>query len=215
MLRHRQRAALLHVLRRRADRHRAGVRLRCRRQVADRVRQVQLALRQSDALDRVPRRVRQHDRERVGVADIFRCEDDQPPGDEPRVFAAFEHPRQPVERRVGVAAAHALDERRREVVVRIAGRVEVHDLALDGILRELRDRRVCRRAGSSALPSRRFGVPSKTCQPLPERGSSSAAGRVTRVRHADFTPISSAVSARRASPSHDFAPGTPARRRSA
>ena len=46
-----------------------------------------------------------------------------PPGDEPRVLAALQHPRQPVDRRIGVAAAHALDEGGDGVVVGVAGAV--------------------------------------------------------------------------------------------
>jgi hypothetical protein len=44
----------------------------------------------------------------------------QAAGDEQRVLAALQHPRQPVERRVRIAAAHRLMQRRDQVVVLLA-----------------------------------------------------------------------------------------------
>ena len=61
----------------------------------------------------------------------------------------FEHARQPVDRRVRIAAAHALDEGAGDVVMGVAGRVEVHDLALDRLLGHLQ-RELDRRAAPLA-----------------------------------------------------------------
>src|SRR2546421_8272528 len=47
---------------------------------------------------------------RVGVADVLGGEDRDAPRDETRVFAGFEHPRDPVDGGVGVGAAHGFDE---------------------------------------------------------------------------------------------------------
>ena len=47
---------------------------------------------------------------RVGVADILGGEDDHSADDEERILARLQHPRQPVEGAVGIAAAQALDE---------------------------------------------------------------------------------------------------------
>ena len=58
-------------------------------------------------------RPRQRQRLRIGVADVLAGEDHHPARDEARVLAGLEHARQPVERGVGVAAAHGLDEARR------------------------------------------------------------------------------------------------------
>ena len=55
--------------------------------------------------------------------DVLRGEDDQPPGDEPRVLAGGDHRREPVQGRVGIVAADALDERADGVVVAVAGTV--------------------------------------------------------------------------------------------
>ena len=57
---------------------------------------------------------------RVGVADVLGGKDHEPPGHEHGVLPGLEHPRQVVQRRVGVAAAHALYERAYDVVVLLA-----------------------------------------------------------------------------------------------
>ena len=56
----------------------------------------------------------------VGVSYIFRCETDHPSQDIKRVFPAFQHPREPIERGVGVGAPHALMEGAYQVVVHLA-----------------------------------------------------------------------------------------------
>ena len=60
------------------------------------------------------------ERARIGVADVLGREDHHAPRDEQRVLAGLEHAHQVVERRVGIAAAHALDERGDDVVVLLA-----------------------------------------------------------------------------------------------
>ena len=56
------------------------------------------------------------------------------PRDKARVFAGVDHFRQPVERRIGIAAAHGFDERGNGVVVRVAVAV-IHDgFLLDALL---------------------------------------------------------------------------------
>ncbi len=57
---------------------------------------------------------------RIGVAHVLAGEDHDPPGEEPHVLAPFQHPRQPVEGRVRVAAANALDQGADRVVMRVA-----------------------------------------------------------------------------------------------
>ena len=112
-------------------------------------------------------------RTRVGVADVLGGEHDHPAGDEARVLAALEHRGQVVDGRVRVGAAHRLDERRDEVVVRVAALVVderplarcILDLLLvhgrvprpGGLRRELEDvQRVARvAAGPLAPPARR------------------------------------------------------------
>ena len=57
---------------------------------------------------------------RVGVADVFRRCDHHAPRDELRVLAAVDHPREPVERRVGGSASpHRFDERGDHVIVHV------------------------------------------------------------------------------------------------
>ena len=60
---------------------------------------------------------------RVRKPHVFGRRDDQAPRHEQRVLAGFEHARHPVDGRVRVAAAHALDERRHDVVMLVAGLV--------------------------------------------------------------------------------------------
>ena len=120
MHRHGQQPALAHVGPRLADRHRRGVRLRRAGQIGHRLGQRQLALGQADQLAGLHRRHGQRQRVRIGVADVFAGQDHQAPGEEPHVLAPFEHPRQPIKRRVGIAAANALDQGAGRIVMGVA-----------------------------------------------------------------------------------------------
>ena len=93
---------------------------------------MEAALRHPHVFERL--RARHHDaqRVRIGQADILAGEDDHAPEDETRLLAGVDHPRHPVERRVGVGAAQALDERADGVVVDVAFLVVEHGAALDG-----------------------------------------------------------------------------------
>jgi hypothetical protein len=63
---------------------------------------------------------RQNQRGRVRVADVLAGEDQQPAHDKARVLACQQHPREVVQRGVGVAPAHRLDVRRDSVVMVVA-----------------------------------------------------------------------------------------------
>src|SRR3546814_1006922 len=63
-------------------------------------------------------------RARVGQADVFDRHPGQAPGEVVRVAAAVEHAREPVQRSVGVGAAHRLVQRRDLVVELLATLVE-------------------------------------------------------------------------------------------
>ena len=96
-------------------------------------------------LDRLRRRDGDEQRARIGVADVLGREHDHAPRDEARVLAALQHRREVVHGRLRVAAAHRLDERRREVVVRVGGLVVDDRTLARGILDVLLgDRAVCR-----------------------------------------------------------------------
>ena len=60
---------------------------------------------------------------RIGKPDILGSRDDEPAGNEKRILAGLQHASQPVDRRIRVAATHALDEGRHDVVVLVAGAV--------------------------------------------------------------------------------------------
>jgi hypothetical protein len=85
--------------------------------------EVELRLRQADVLDRLCRRDGDDERVRVGETDVLGGENDHPPGDEAGVLPRLEHRGQVVDGRVGIRAAHRLDEGRREVVVAVTGAV--------------------------------------------------------------------------------------------
>ena len=115
------------------------------------------ALGQPDELDRDAVGRRDHQRARVGVADVLGGQDHHPPHDEARVLAALEHHREVVQRGVDVAGARRLDPRGDQVVVLVAGAVVAHGLALQRALgagqatRAARARAVS--AASSSAPS--------------------------------------------------------------
>ena len=107
-----------------------AVRLRRGRDVGRRLGQRVLRLGQPDPVERLASGDRDLQRSRVGVADVLRRADDQPPGDELGVLAGGDHRGQPVQGGVGVVAAEALDERRRGVEVPVAGPVVAEDALL-------------------------------------------------------------------------------------
>ena len=92
-------------------------------------------------VERLRRCDRDLERPRIGVADVLGRADDQPPGDEPRILAGRDHRGQPVQRRVRIVAAQALDERRDRVVVPVAGAVVREDPLLGRGLDVLEPRR--------------------------------------------------------------------------
>ena len=107
-------------------RGRRAVRLGCHGQVRGRLRERVAALRQSDELDDACAGDGQLERARVGVADVLAGEDRDPARDVDGVLAALEHHGEVEERGVGIARAHALDERRDGVVVVVAVAVVAH-----------------------------------------------------------------------------------------
>ena len=57
---------------------------------------------------------------RIGVAHVFARQNHQPAGEKPHVFAPFQHPGQPIQGRVGIAAADAFDQGAGRVVMGVA-----------------------------------------------------------------------------------------------
>ena len=106
--------------------------------VGHRLGQRQLTLRQADEFRRLQGGGSDQQRPRVGVANVFRGADDHAASDETRILAGLQHPRQPVDGSVGVAAAHALDEGAGNVVMGVAAAVVVEGLALNRVLSGLR-----------------------------------------------------------------------------
>jgi len=123
-------------------------------------------------LDRLRGRDGHEERPRIGVPDVLRGEHDHPARDEARVLAALDHRREVVHGRVRVGAAHRLDERRREVVVRVRALVvDERPLArrvLDVPLRELIALRLRGLPRELEHVERRAGVASGTRRDRPD-----------------------------------------------
>ena len=114
---------LADVLPCRRERRQHGVRLRREREVDGGLGEVQLRLRQADVLDGARSRHRHDEGVRIGEADVLGGEDHHAAGDEARILAGLEHRGEVVDRRIGIGAAHRLDEGGGEVVVLVAGPV--------------------------------------------------------------------------------------------
>ena len=84
-------------------------------------------------VDDVKRGVGQQQGIGVGQADVLGCKDAQPPGDELGVLAASDEPCQPIDGRIGVAAAYALDEGRDDIVVHLAALVKRERVLLQAV----------------------------------------------------------------------------------
>ena len=69
--------------------------------------------------DRIEGGIGQQQRIGIGQTNVFGCRDDQPAGNELRVFPTLYHPCHPVECRIRIAAADALDKGRDNVVVHL------------------------------------------------------------------------------------------------
>ncbi len=128
--RHGQESPLAHIAARLANGHRRRIGLRRARQIGHGLGQRELTLRQADELASLHRRHGQRQRGRVGVANILAGENHQPPSQKSRLLATFEHSGQPINPRVGIGAANALDQCACAVVVRVAGPIIFHLLAL-------------------------------------------------------------------------------------
>src|SRR5450759_3845326 len=122
-------AGFLDELARSAVRRQRGVRLRGQSQVERGFGEREHRFRHADEVGRLLRGHRDGERLGVGQPDVLGREDDEPASDEHHVLARLQHPCHPVDSRVGVAAADALDQRGDDVVVLVAGAV-VQEVAL-------------------------------------------------------------------------------------
>ena len=113
------------------DREVGPVRLRCGREIGDSLGERDAALRHPDELHRVRRSHRDHERLRIGHADVFGGTDDDPPSNEPRIFARLDHPGEIVNGGVDIRSAHALDERADHVVMLVAVAVVTQQGSVD------------------------------------------------------------------------------------
>ena len=133
--RHGQVAAAPYLFERPLDGHIGSIAFGRCGQVDGRLRQDDPAFGHADPVHRIEAGGGQQQGVGVGIADILRCQDDHPAGDEQRVFAPFDHARQPVNGAVGVAAAHRFDEGRYHIIVHLPRFVIDRQLFLDDVER--------------------------------------------------------------------------------
>ena len=131
MKRHRVDSGLGEIVLQLAEAALEGIRLRRKRQVHAGLGERVVRLGHPDEMRRLLRGARDHQRLRISKAHVLTREDDDPARDEHRVLARVDHAHEPVERRVGVGATNALDERRDGVVVLVAGPVVEERAALE------------------------------------------------------------------------------------
>src|SRR5205807_2825653 len=117
MQRHRLRHVLVRIFGSLAIRFVHRVALWRRRQIDRRLRERGVPFRHADEMDGILRGDCDRQRLRVGVADVLGREAHEPPRDVQWILTRFEHPREPVHRRVGIAVAHRLVKRGDEVVM--------------------------------------------------------------------------------------------------
>ncbi len=129
----RQRARLSDLGRGLAVRQVARVALRRGGQVGGGVAQRNPPLGYPNRVEGLKRGDRHRQPLRVGIPHVFRREDHHAPRNEQRVFPRLQHSREPIDRRVGIAAAQALDERRGHVVMLFTALVEEQHPVLGGL----------------------------------------------------------------------------------
>jgi hypothetical protein len=91
---------------------------------------------------------RKWQRFRIGQADVFARENDDPTRDEAEIFAGVEHFREPVHGTLFIGSTHAFDKRADRVVMRVAGTIVNYRFLLNAFLGD-REREV--NGGSGAL----------------------------------------------------------------
>ena len=134
MQRHRLRHVLVRIFGSLAIRFVHRVALGRRRQIDRRLRERGVPFRHADEMDGILRGDCDRQRLRVGVADVLGREAHEPPRDVQRILTRFEHPREPVHRRVGIAVAHRLVKRGDEVVMLFSAFVVQQRTPLDRLL---------------------------------------------------------------------------------
>ena len=110
MVGHGHQHALFNVLHRRFDAQIGRIAFGRGCNVHSRLRQRERAFRHPDPLHRLICRGRDHDSAGIGVAHILACRDHDPAGNEKRILSGIDHLRHPIERCIGIAPPHALDE---------------------------------------------------------------------------------------------------------
>ena len=114
-----------------------GIAFRRTGNVCHRLRQGNPPLRHPDKIDRLHGRNRHLQSVRICIAHILRCTDDNSPRNKFRVFPCINHFRQIIQSRIGVRAAHALDERGNRIIMVVPILIIIQRALLDALLRLL------------------------------------------------------------------------------
>lgn len=118
--RHLAKPTRMDIGQRRIDRSLTRIGLRRQTNIERSLREVNTALGIANNLGRFKRSMRHQKRLRVGVANVLRGMNHNATGDKLRILPCIDHARKPVDRGIGVATAHGLDERTDDVVVHVA-----------------------------------------------------------------------------------------------
>ena len=121
-----------------ADGKISGIALRGRSEIDSSLGEGDPGLRHADAVHHLETGIGQQKGIGIGQADVLGRQNTEPARDEERILAPVQHPRHPVDRRIGIRPADALDEGRNDVVVHLAALVVDGDI----LLQTLRDRAV-------------------------------------------------------------------------
>ena len=118
--RHLAKPTRMDIGQRRIDRSLARVGFWRQAHIESGLSQVNAALGIANDLGRLKRGMCHQKRLRVGVADVLRSMNHNATGDKLRILPCIDHAREPIDRGIGVATAHGLDERTDNVVVHVA-----------------------------------------------------------------------------------------------
>ena len=116
---HLTKATAMDIGQRRIDRSLTRVGFRRQAHIECSLSQVNAALGIANDLGRLKRGLRHQKCLRIGIANILRSLNHNAAGDKLRILPRVDHAREPIDRGIGVAAAHGLDERTDNVIVHV------------------------------------------------------------------------------------------------
>ena len=129
-----QRTALLRRAHRRAKRRVGGVGFRRGGEIDHGLRDREFALGRPEEIIGILGGVADHQRLRIGEADVLHRHPHHAPRQKQRIFAGIQHAREIIQRRIGIGAAHRFMQRRDQIVMAVGGFVVDRRAALQDLL---------------------------------------------------------------------------------